>query len=110
MLHGRYGRRSEEGCQDSLIAVGRLDVPELAEKVITEGKADLVAIGRGFLSDPHWARKVEEGRQKHIRPCVGCHDGCMGRLVVGKPTSCAVNPASGRERTMPSALQISRRK
>ena len=81
-----------------VIAVGRLDVPELAEKVIAEGKADLVAIGRGFLSDPHWARKVEEGRQKHIRPCVGCHDGCMGRLVVGKPTSCAVNPASGREK------------
>jgi 2-enoate reductase len=81
-----------------VIAVGRLDAPELAEKVIAEGKADLVAIGRGFLSDPHWARKVEEGRQKHIRPCVGCHDGCMGRLVVGKPTSCAVNPASGRER------------
>ncbi len=81
-----------------VIAVGRLDVPELAEKVIAEGKADLVAIGRGFLSDPHWARKVEEGRQEHIRPCVGCHDGCMGRLVVGKPTSCAVNPASGRER------------
>jgi 2-enoate reductase len=81
-----------------VIAVGRLDVPELAEKVIAEGKADLVAIGRGFLSDPHWARKVEEGRQEHIRPCVGCHDGCMGRLVVGKPTSCAVNPASGREK------------
>jgi 2-enoate reductase len=81
-----------------VIAVGRLDVPELAEKVITEGKADLVAIGRGFLSDPHWAKKVEEGQQKHIRPCVGCHDGCMGRLVVGKPTSCAVNPASGREK------------
>jgi 2-enoate reductase len=81
-----------------VIAVGRLDVPELAEKVIAEGKADLVAIGRGFLSDPHWAKKVEEGRQKHIRPCVGCHDGCMGRLVVGKPTSCAVNPASGREK------------
>ena len=81
-----------------VIAVGRLDIPELAEKVIAEGKADVVAIGRGFLSDPHWAKKVEEGRQKHIRPCVGCHDGCMGRLIVGKPTSCAVNPASGRER------------
>jgi 2-enoate reductase len=81
-----------------VIAVGRLDIPELAEKVIAEGKADLVAIGRGFLADPHWARKVEEGRQTHIRPCVCCHDGCMGRLVVGKPTSCAVNPASGREK------------
>jgi 2-enoate reductase len=81
-----------------VIAVGRLDVPELAEKVIAESKADLVAIGRGFLSDPHWVKKVEESQQKHIRPCIGCHDGCMDRLVNGKPTSCAVNPASGRER------------
>ena len=81
-----------------VIAVGRLDVPELAEKVIAEGKADLVAIGRGLLSDPHWAKKVEETRQRHIRPCIGCHDGCMNRLINGKPTSCAVNPASGREK------------
>jgi 2-enoate reductase len=81
-----------------VIAVGRLDVPELAEKVIAEGKADLVAIGRGLLSDPLWVKKVEEGQLMHIRPCIGCHDGCMARLVVGKPMSCAVNPASGREK------------
>jgi 2-enoate reductase len=93
-----------------VIAVGRLDIPELAEKVISEGKADLVAIGRGFLSDPHWAKKVEEGRQKHIRPCVGCHDGCMGRLVVGKPTSCAVNPASGREKDYALSPAIQKKK
>ena len=81
-----------------VIAVGRIDVPELAEKVIAEGKADLVAIGRGLLSDPLWVKKSEEGQEKHIRPCVGCHDGCMERLVTGKPTSCAVNPACGREK------------
>ncbi len=81
-----------------VIAVGRLDLPELAGKVIAEGKADLVAVGRGFLADPFWAKKTEESREKHIRPCIGCHDGCMGRLQVGKPTSCAVNPSSGRER------------
>lgn len=82
-----------------VIAVGRLDIPEIADKVIAEGKADLVALGRGLLSDPFWVKKVEEGQQKHIRPCVGCHDGCMGRLITGKATSCAVNPASGRERS-----------
>jgi 2-enoate reductase len=82
-----------------VISVGRLDHPEFAGKAIAQGKADLVAIGRGFLADPFWAKKVEEGQQKRIRPCVGCHDGCMGRLVVGKATSCAVNPTSGRERS-----------
>jgi 2-enoate reductase len=82
-----------------VISVGRLDHPEVAGKVIAQGKADLVAIGRGFLADPFWAKKVEERQEKHIRPCVGCHDGCMARLVVGRATSCAVNPSSGRERS-----------
>ncbi|MFH1953794.1 MAG: FAD-dependent oxidoreductase [Pseudomonadota bacterium] len=101
----------QEGCMTELaaaakkvvtvpvIAVGRLDAPELAEKVISEGKADIVAIGKGLLADPHWVRKVEEGRAEDIRPCIACHDACMGRLVSGKPISCAVNPSCGRERS-----------
>jgi 2-enoate reductase len=51
------------------------------------------------LADPFWVKKVEEGRPEQIRPCIGCHDGCMNRLVNEKPLSCAVNPACGRERT-----------
>ena len=45
-----------------VIAVGRLEVPELAEKVIAEGKADIVALGRGLLADPYWAVKVSAGQ------------------------------------------------
>jgi len=81
-----------------VIGVGKLGLPELAEKVIAEGKADLVAIGKALLTDPFWVKKVEEGNVEHIRPCIGCHDGCMGRLMKGRPLSCAVNPATGRER------------
>jgi 2-enoate reductase len=81
-----------------VIAVGRLELPELAEQVIAEGKADMVALGRGLLADPYWVKKLEEGRKEHIRPCVGCLEGCMGRLAAGKPISCAVNPACGREK------------
>jgi len=82
-----------------VIAVGKLDLPELANKVIEEGKADIIAIGRGLLADPYWIRKVKEGRIEDIRPCIGCHDGCLGRLFEGKPVSCAVNPSAGRERS-----------
>ncbi len=82
-----------------VIAVGRLDIPQLAEQVIAEGKADMIAIGRGLLADPFWVKKVEEGRPEQVRPCIGCHDGCMDRLVHDKPLSCAVNPVCGRERT-----------
>ncbi len=81
-----------------VIAIGRLDVPELAEQVTAGSKADIIALGRGLLADPYWVKKIEDGRHEHICPCVGCLEGCMGRLAAGKPISCAVNPACGRER------------
>jgi 2-enoate reductase len=81
-----------------VIAVGKLSAPEFAESIITEGKADIVALGKGLLSDPFWVKKIEGGQPQRIRPCIGCHDGCMGRVTKGKPLSCAVNPATGRER------------
>jgi 2-enoate reductase len=80
-----------------VIAVGRLEVPELAEEVISSGKADMVALGRGLLADAYWPVKVSEGRTEDIRPCIGCHEGCIWRFMHGKPLSCAVNPACGRE-------------
>ena len=81
-----------------VIAVGKLDKPELAEKILEEGKADMIALGRGLLSDPLWVRKVEEGGTEKIRPCIGDHDGCLGRIFLGRPISCTVNPATGREK------------
>jgi len=82
-----------------VIAVGKLSIPEVAEKVIAEGQADMIALGKGFLADAFWVKKLEEGKPERIRPCIGCHDGCMGRIIKGKPLSCAVNPATGRERS-----------
>jgi 2-enoate reductase len=81
-----------------VIAVGRLEIPELAERVIASGEADMVAIGRGLLADAYWPVKVAEGRIKDIRPCIGCHEGCIWRFMKGESLSCAVNPACGRER------------
>ncbi len=80
-----------------VLIAGRMEIPELAERAIAEGKVDMVSIGRGLLSDPFWVRRVEEGKPEHIRPCIGCHEGCMGRLYLSSPLSCAVNPAVGRE-------------
>lgn len=81
-----------------VVAVGRLEVPELAEKIIEEKKADIVALGRGLLADPYWPIQVQEGRIEDIRPCIGCHDGCFGRFSLYRPLCCTVNPAVGRER------------
>ncbi|MFC2067264.1 FAD-dependent oxidoreductase [Chloroflexota bacterium] len=81
-----------------VIAVGKLHYPDLAERVLQEGKADFVALGRGLLADPEWPNKVKEGRLEDICPCLGDHDGCRRRTYEGKSISCTVNPSTGMER------------
>ena len=83
-----------------VITVGRLGYPELAENVLREEKADFVALGRPLLADPEWPLKVKEGMLEDIRPCLGCHDGCMDRIMRGLYLSCAVNPATGNEKEL----------
>jgi len=81
-----------------VIAVGKLGYPELAERVLQEGKADFIALGRTLLADPEWPNKVKEGRPEDIRPCIGDHEGCHGRIWAHKYVSCAVNATTGMER------------
>lgn len=81
-----------------VIAVGKLDVP-LAEKVLQEGKADLVAMGRGLLADPDVLNKAKEGRLEDIRPCIWCRVcGDVYLQVRASPVRCPVNASLGQER------------
>jgi 2-enoate reductase len=80
-----------------VIIAGRLDIPELAENIIAEGKADMIAIGRGLLADPYWPKKVFENRVEDIVPCIGCHD-LMYKSETDQFTTCAVNPFCGSEK------------
>lgn len=81
-----------------VITVGRLGYAELADGVLKAGKADFVALGRALLADPEWPLKVKEGRLEDICPCIGCHDGCLARIMTGVSLSCTVNPATGNEK------------
>ena len=81
-----------------VLVAGRMDLPEVAHKAIIEQKADMILLGRGLLADPKWPKKVREGNIQQIRPCLGCHDGCLTRTAILRPLSCAVNPACGREK------------
>ena len=78
-------------------AEGRIKTPENAEKVLAEGKSDLVSIVRGQIADPHLANKAREGRAADIRPCISCNQGCIGRRWRDYWASCLVNPSVGRE-------------
>ena len=80
-----------------VIAVGRLDA-ELGERVLREGKADFIAIGRRLMADPELPNKSAEGRLDEITPCINCMD-CIERPVSeGRGCACAVNAAMGQER------------
>ena len=78
-----------------VIAHGKLGDPDVARRVIEDGKADFVALGRPLLADPDWPRKVKDGRLNDIRPCICCNEACLGRRLY---LSCTVNPQTGMER------------
>ena len=80
-----------------ILTVGRLQYPDVAEKVLADGKADFIVIGRGLLAEPEWVNKVQSGRTAEIRPCIGCHEGCLWQMIGGEPTSCSLNPNCGHE-------------
>ncbi len=81
-----------------VIISGKINYPEVAEDILTRNQADFVAIGRPLIVDPEWANKVKENRIDEIMPCIGCHEGCLRRIVDFKSISCAVNPAAGNEK------------
>lgn len=77
--------------------VGRIDHPQLAEDILAQKRADLVVMGRALLADPDLPNKAYTGKEKDIRPCIACKEGCSGRLAAGQEVSCLVNPMVGRE-------------
>jgi 2,4-dienoyl-CoA reductase-like NADH-dependent reductase (Old Yellow Enzyme family) len=83
----------KRSCPIPTIAVGNIRTPEFAEKTIAEGRADLVAIGRGLVCDPDWVAKVAAGEQDRIIRCASCNEGCLAnRILRNKPIACVLNP------------------
>ena len=76
-------------CQTS----GNIREPEVANRILEDEEADLIAIGRGLIADPHWVKKVATGHEDDIRKCISCNIGCAGnRIGVNRPIRCTVNP------------------
>lgn len=80
-----------------VIAVNRINTPELAEAAVSQGMADFVAVGRGMLADPQFVRKAQTGEP--IRRCLGCNQGCR-KSPTKKEIFCVQNPLTGREASL----------
>jgi 2,4-dienoyl-CoA reductase-like NADH-dependent reductase (Old Yellow Enzyme family)/pyruvate/2-oxoglutarate dehydrogenase complex dihydrolipoamide dehydrogenase (E3) component len=74
-----------------------------ARHAIASGKLDMVGMTRPHIADPHIARKVREGREDRIRPCVGASY-CIDRIYEGREALCIHNAATGREAIIPHVI------
>ena len=83
--------------QVPVLVAGRIKDPAMAESIVAEGRADLVAMTRATICDPDMPRKARAGRIDEIRWCIGCNQRCIGNLAHHLPISCIQNPVSGRE-------------
>ncbi len=81
-----------------VFCAGRMDNPDMALEAIQTGVCDVVSLGRPLLADPDYCNKLRAGQQAQIRPCISCHEGCMGRIAEYSLINCAVNPRAARER------------
>ncbi len=77
-------------------AVGRINKPEVAEDILAQGQADLIALGRQLFADAYWPEKIRSSRTSEVRPCLSCNI-CMDLALSEKEMRCSVNPAFTRE-------------
>ncbi len=75
-----------------LIAVNRINTPEVAENILKEGHSDLVSLARPMLADPDFVIKAKEGKADEINTCIGCNQACLDHVFKNKVASCLVNP------------------
>lgn len=84
-----------------LITTNRINMPEVAEKVLNEGCADMVSMARPFLADPDIIAKAKEEKADEINTCIGCNQACLDHIFAQKTASCLVNPRACRELEFP---------
>jgi 2,4-dienoyl-CoA reductase-like NADH-dependent reductase (Old Yellow Enzyme family)/ribulose 1,5-bisphosphate synthetase/thiazole synthase len=90
-----YAAATKQCVDVPVITFGRFE-PDEADRVIADGKADFVAMGRKLLADPELPNKLAAGRVDDIRPCIYQYR-CIGNIYVNEPLRCVSNAATGRE-------------
>ena len=97
-LYREYCKMVKEVVDIPVFCAGRMDNPDMALEAIENGECDVIDLGRPLLADPDYCNKLRCGKITQIRPCISCHEGCMGRVASYSLINCAVNPQAARER------------
>jgi len=80
-----------------LIATNRINTPEIAEKILEDGCADMISMARPFLADPEFVLKTMENRSDEINTCIACNQACLDHTFTMQRCSCIVNPRACHE-------------
>ena len=93
-----FARRAKDvvGDKAKIFAVGRITDLAMAERALADGAADMIAMTRAQMAEPHLLKKTLEGRAGEVVHCVGANE-CINRAFYQRPVTCVMNPAVGRE-------------
>ncbi len=80
-----------------VFVAGRINQPQIAERILAAGQADMCGMTRALIADPEMPNKAAAGRLDDIRACIACNQACIGHLHAGTAISCIQYPESGRE-------------
>ncbi len=109
-LYRKYCKMVKDVVDVPVLCAGRMDNPDMALEALENGDCDIINLGRPLLADPDYVNKLRSGRTGEIRPCISCHEGCMGRIAEYSMINCAVNPQAARERFMAFEPVIKKKK
>jgi 2,4-dienoyl-CoA reductase (NADPH2) len=90
-------RRMKAEVRIPLVTTNRINMPDVAERVLADGDADMVSMARPLLADPDWVRKAREDRAADINTCIACNQACLDHVFENRRASCLVNPRACHE-------------
>ena len=80
-----------------VVASNRINMPQAAEQILTDGHVQLISMARPLLSDPDWVLKAAADAADEINTCIACNQACLDHAFVHKTVSCLLNPRAGHE-------------
>jgi 2,4-dienoyl-CoA reductase (NADPH2) len=80
-----------------LVTTNRINMPDVAERILAQGDADMVSMARPLLADPEWVNKARALRPESINTCIACNQACLDHVFENRRASCMVNPRACHE-------------
>lgn len=90
-------QRLKREVQIPLITTNRINMPDVAERILAAGDADMVSMARPLLADADWVAKARDGCAERINTCIACNQACLDHVFENRRATCLVNPRACNE-------------